>query len=328
MPRRIPLATRLACGLVAACTSLAALAQYPSRPINLIIPLAPGTGLDVIARSYAEKLSASLGRPVVAENKPGGSQVVAVNALLGAPADGHTLVVLTSGALSINPTVFKKLPYDYEKDFIPISLYLKSPFILVVNPSLPVRNVQELVAHARQQRGKLSFSSSGQATAPHLAGEMLNQLYGLDVIHVPYKNSPQSIADVAAGVVQMAWAEAGASQSLIRDGRIRALAVSSTTRLTTLPDIAPFAEAANQPGFEAVSWHALLVRAGTPADIVTRLHDEMKRIMREPDIQDRLLKIGLIPVESPSVDGIRDYFRSEADKWGGLVKKLGLAGSQ
>lgn len=301
---------------------------YPSRPVTVILPLAAGTGLDVVARTYAEKLSQSLGRPVVVENKPGGSQVVAINALLGAPADGHTLVVLTSGAIAINPTAFKKLTYDWQKDFVPISLYLKSPFILVVNPSLPVQTVKELVEYARANKGKLSYSSAGTSSAPHLAGEMLNMRFGLDITNVPYKNSPQSIADVASGTVQMAFAEAGASQSLIRDGRIRALAVSSLTRLATLPNIVPIAEATGMADFEAVSWHALLARAGTPREIVARLHDEMKRIMKEADVQQRLNNIGLIPVDSPSIEGIQQYFQSEAEKWGGLVNKLGLAGSQ
>jgi tripartite-type tricarboxylate transporter receptor subunit TctC len=301
---------------------------YPSRPVSIVLPLAAGTGLDVIARSYAEKLAQSLGRPVIVDNKPGGSQVVAINALLNAPADGHTLVVLTSGALSINPTVFKKLPYDAQKDFVPISLYLKSPFILVVNPALPIRSVPELIAYAKENKGKMSYSSAGISSAPHLAGEMLNLRFGLDLTNVPYKNSPQSIADVASGVVQMAFAEAGASQSLIKEGRIRALAVSSLTRLNTLPDVPPFAEVSGANDFEAVSWHVLVARAGTPREIVARLHDEMKRIMKEPDIQQRLTNIGLIPVDSPSIEGIQRYVQSESDKWGGLVKKLGLEGSQ
>lgn len=318
-------AAAAALGLMCCAT---AQAQYPSRPVSIVLPLAAGTGLDVVARTYAEKLSQSLGRPVVVENKPGGSQVVAINALLGAPADGHTLVVLTSGAIAINPTAFKKVPYDWQKDFVPISLYLKSPFILVVNPGLPVQTVRELVDYAKANKGKLSYSSAGTSSAPHLAGEMLNLRFGLDITNVPYKNSPQSIADVASGVVQMAFAEAGASQSLIRDGRLRALAVSSLTRLATLPNIAPIAEATGMADFEAVSWHALLARAGTPKEIIARLHDEMKRIMKEPDVQQRLNNIGLIPVDSPSIEGIQQYFQSEAEKWGGLVKQLGLAGSQ
>ncbi len=301
---------------------------YPSKQVAVIVPLAPGTGMDVLARAYGEKLSQSLGRPVIIENRPGASQIVGVNALLAAPPDGHTLLVATSGAMAINPSAFKKLPYDYQKDFIPLSLYVKSPFIMVVTPSLPVKTALEFIQYAKERPGKLSYSSANIMSAPHLAGELLNLRFGLSIVNIPYKDTPQSIADVASGTVQMAFAEAGASQALIKDGRIRALAVSSLTRLSTLPDVPPLAEAANVPDFEAVSWHVLFARAGTPQPVVARLHEEMKRIMSEPDIQSRIRGIGLIPFDSPSIEGIQRYIVSEEAKWGGIVKKLGLQGSQ
>ena len=200
--------------------------------------------------------------------------------------------------------------------------------MLVVNPKLPVKNALEFIQYARERPGKLSYSSANISSAPHLAGEMLNMRFGLNILNIPYKDTPQSIADVASGTVQMAFAEAGASQSLIRDGRIRALAVSSQQRLATLPDVPPLAEAANAPDFEAVSWHVLFARAGTPRPIVDRLHNEMKAIMNEPDVQQRLRGIGLIPFDTPPIDGIQRYIVSEEAKWGGIVKKLGLQGSQ
>ena len=227
---------------------------YPTKQISLIVPLAPGTGMDVIARAYGEKLSQSLGRPIIVENKPGASQIIGVNALLAAPADGHTLLVATSGPMAINPSFYKKLPYDYKTDFIPLSLYLKSPFILVVNSQLPAKTALEFIQYAKERPGKLSYSSANIGSAPQLAGAMLNLRFGLDILNVPYKDTPQSIADIASGLVQMAFAEAGASQAFIKDGRIRALAVSSQVRLGTLPDVPPLAEAANAPDFEAVSW--------------------------------------------------------------------------
>ncbi|MFM9971172.1 MAG: Bug family tripartite tricarboxylate transporter substrate binding protein [Burkholderiales bacterium] len=301
---------------------------YPSKQISIIVTLVPGTGMDIIARAYGEKLTQGLGRPVIIENKPGASQIIGVNALLAAPADGHTLLVATSGAMAINPSFFKKLPYDYQKDFTPVSLYLKSPFILVVNPKVPANTALEFIAYAKERPGKLSFSSANIGSAPQLAGEMLNMRFGLNIVNIPYKDTAQSIADIASGTVQMAFAEAGASQALIKDGRIRALAVSAQTRLSTLPDIPPLAEAANAPDFEAVSWHALFAKAGTPAPIIGRLHSEMKRVMAEADIQNRMRGIGLIPVDSPSVEGIQKYITDEEAKWGGIVRKLGLAGSQ
>jgi len=301
---------------------------YPSKTVSIIVTLVPGTGMDIIARAYGEKLAQSLGRPVIIENKPGAGQIIGVNALLAAPADGHTLLVATSGPMAINPSFYKKLPYDFQKDFIPVSLYLKSPFILVVNPQVPAKTALEFIQYAKDRPGKLSYSSANIGSAPHLAGAMLNLRFGLDILNVPYKDTAQSIADIASGTVQMAFAEAGASQAFIKDGRIRALAVSAQTRLSTLPDVPPLSEAANAPDFEAVSWHALFAKAGTPAPIIGRLHSEMKRIVNEPELVQRMRGIGLIPFDPPSVEGIQKYIVDEEAKWGGLVRKLGLAGSQ
>src|SRR5262245_34813979 len=205
-----------------AATLLGAAVQaqdYPSKPVTITLVLAAGTGLDVVARTWGEQLAQSLGRPVIFDNRPGANGIVAVNALKNLPADGHALLVATSAALALNRTTFKQLPYESAKDFVPVSLYLKSPFILIVHPSLPVRSVPELVKYAKARPGQLSYSSTGAGGAPRLATELLAQSFGLELIHVPYKNSPQSIVDVAAGHVQLAFAEAGASQRLIQDKR-------------------------------------------------------------------------------------------------------------
>ena len=323
------LSARNALAVLLPFLSLPAFSQsYPSKQISIIAVLVPGSGLDIIARSYGAKLSQTLGRPVIIENKPGGSQIVGVSALMGAPADGHTLLVVTSAAMAINQTMFKQLPYDPHKDLVPVSLYLKSPFILVINPKIPAQNALEFIQYVKERPGKLSFSSPGAAGLPRLSMEIMNARFGLDAVNIPYKDTAQSIADIASGTVQMAFAEAGASQALIRDGRIRALAVSSQVRLGSLPDVPTMAESTNTPDFEAVSWHVLVARAGTPQPIIARLHNEMKRIIAEPDIQDRMKGIGLIPVESPSVEDMQKYIASEAVKWGTVVRKLGMAGSQ
>src|SRR6476660_4826392 len=236
-------------------------AQYPNRPVTIIVPLAAGSGMDVLVRLYADKLSQSLGKPVIVENRPGASLMLAANAVAAAPPDGHTLLVSTSSAMAINFTLFKQVTYDPDRDFIPISLYVKSPFILVVNPEVPAKNVAELVAYIKQNQGKLSYSSPGAGVAQHLSMEFMKGQFGLEITHVPYRATPQSIQDIAAGHIALGWAEAGASIPLIKAGKLRALAVSSTTRLPLLPDVPPFAEAASAPGFEAVSWHMLLALA-------------------------------------------------------------------
>ncbi|MSQ62961.1 MAG: tripartite tricarboxylate transporter substrate binding protein [Betaproteobacteria bacterium] len=318
-----------------ACTaSLAMLANpaaaqtWPTKSVTIIVPLAPGTGMDTLVRLYAEKLSQSLDKPVIVDNRPGAALMLGASALAKSAPDGYTLGVSTSSAMAINPTLYKQILYDPEKDFVPISLYVKSPFILVINPALAARNVPELIKLAKEGAAPLSYSTPGAGTAQHLSAEFMKQKFGVNITHVPYKSSPQSVSDIVAGHVSMAFAEAGLSLPLIRDGKLRALAVSSSTRLPTLPDVLPFAEAASSPDFEAVSWHVLLAPAGTPRDIVDRLHEEMKRILAAPEMQQRIANLGLLALPTPSVDGVNQYMRAEREKWGSLVKSLGLAGSQ
>jgi tripartite-type tricarboxylate transporter receptor subunit TctC len=303
-------------------------AEYPERPVTIVVSLAAGSGMDVLVRLYADRLSQSLGKPVIVENRPGASLMLAANTVANSVPDGHTLLVSTSSAMAINLTLFKQVTYDPERDFAPISLYVKSPFILVVNPDLPVKSVPELIAYVKQNQGKLSYSSPGAGVAQHLSMEYMKNQFGLEITHVPYRATPQSIQDIAAGHVAMGWAEAGASIPLIREGKLRALAVSSATRLPLLPDVPPFAAAAPAPGFEAVSWHMLLAPAKTPRDIVERLHAEMKRALADPELKQKIETIGLIPFDTPSIEDLRTYRRAEQEKWGALVRKLGLEGSQ
>lgn len=319
----------LACAAFLAMLANPVAAQtWPAKTITIIVPLAPGTGMDTLVRLYAERLSQSLGKPVIVDNRPGAALMLGASALAKSAPDGYTLGVSTSSAMAINPTLYKQINYDPEKDFVPISLYVKSPFILVINPALPARSVPELIKLAKESSAPLSYSTPGAGTAQHLSAEFMKQKFGVQITHVPYKSSPQSVTDIVAGHVSMAFAEAGLSLPLIRDGKLRALAVSSITRLPTLPDVPPFAEAASSPDFEAVSWHVLLAPAATPRDIVDRLHEEMKRILAAPDIQQRIANLGLLAQPTPSVEGVQQYLRAEREKWGGLVKSLGLAGSQ
>ena len=302
--------------------------EYPSKQITIVLVLAAGTGLDVIARTWGEHLAQSLGRPVIFDNRPGANGIVAANAVKNAPADGHTLLVGTSAALALNPTTYKQLSYDPAKDFIPVVVYLKSPFILIVHPSLPVRSVKELAAYVKARPGQLSYSSTGPGGAPRLATEMFMQNFGLTITHVPYKNSPQAIIDIAAGHVQLGFAEAAASRPFIRDKRLRALAVSSLTRFNSLPEVPTLAEATARPELEAVSWHALTAPAASPRAVVNRLHGEMSRVLKMPEVNKAIASLDLIPVIPASVEENQQYIAAEARKWGDLIRKLGLAGSQ
>ena len=301
---------------------------YPTRPITMIVSLAAGSGMDVIVRAYGEPLSQRLGKPVIIDNRPGATNIIAANALVTAPADGYTFLVATSGTVAINPAIFKKLPYDVAHDFVPVSLYVKSPFVLVVNPALPVHSVSDLIAYAKERPGTLNFSSSGIGGAPHLVSEMLNRRFALGMQHVPYKSGPQAIGDVAGGHVSLAFTEAGAALPLVASGQLRAIAVSSATRIPMLPDVPSIAEATGLPDFEAVSWHALIAKTGTPPEIVARMHEEMQRATALPGVREKIAAVGLIPMDSPSVAEMQHYFAAETAKWGALVKSLGLEHSQ
>ncbi|MBM3528996.1 MAG: tripartite tricarboxylate transporter substrate binding protein [Alphaproteobacteria bacterium] len=302
--------------------------NYPTKNINLIVSIGPGTGMDVLARLYAEKLSQAFGRPVVVENKPGAATMLAATMAAQSEPDGHTMVILTSGALAINQHLYKKINYNPETDFTPISLYVKSPLILVVNPKLQIKDVKEFVAHAKQAKPPLTYASVGAGAFQHITMEFAKQRFGFDATHVPYRTTGQSVADMIAGHVATGFVEAGASIPSIKEGKLRALAVSSLTELPLLPGVPPFAKAAGVPDFESVSWHALMVPSKTPKPIVDRLHAEMKKIMSDPVMVKRAADIGLIPFETPSIDGINAYIKSERVKWGTLVDKIGLRGSQ
>lgn len=302
--------------------------DYPAKPITIVVPLAAGSGMDTVARLYADKLQQSLGKPVIIDNRPGAALMLAAQAVAAAPPDGYTLVLATTSSLAINPTLYKQINYDPEKSFTPIALYLKSPFILAVNPDLPAKNVNELIALARSRKDPLNYSSPGAGVAQHLSIEYMKSKFGLQMTHVPYRNTPQSILDIASGHVHLGFVEAGAGLPLIKDGKLRALAVSSSTRLPALPETPPFAEASGQKDFEAVSWHAMLAPAGTPDAIIQKLHGEMKRIMAEPEMREKVATLGLIPFDTPPVADLRVYLRQEREKWGALVRSLGLEGTQ
>jgi tripartite-type tricarboxylate transporter receptor subunit TctC len=302
--------------------------SYPSKNITIVVSIGAGTGMDVLVRVYAEKLAAVLGKPVVVENRPGAATMLAAQSVATAPPDGHTMVVLTSSALSINQWLYKQMNYSPDNDFTPICLYVKSPLILVGNPSLPIKSVPEFIKYAKEANPPLNYASIGAGAFQHISMEFAKQRFGFNATHVPYKNTGQSVTDIVAGHIQTGFVEAGASIPLIKDGKLRALAVSSSSPLPQLPDVPPFSVAAGAPDFEAVSWHVLMVPSKTPKDIVDRLHAEMKKIMSDLDMKSKAANIGLIPIDTPSVDGINDYIKSERVKWGALVKQIGLEGSQ
>jgi tripartite-type tricarboxylate transporter receptor subunit TctC len=314
--------------VTAVLTTPAAAQDYPSRPVTIVVPLAAGSGMDALTRLYGDRLAAGLGKPVVIENKPGAALMLAASAVATAPPDGHTLLVSTSSVIAINPVLYKKVNYDAQKDFAPISFYVKSPFILVVNPNVPAKTVPELIKYVKETTTPVTFASTGTGTALHLAGEYMKQRFGLNMTHVPYRATGQSLADIVAGHVTMSFAEAGATLPLIREGKLRVLAVSAGTRIPSLPDVPTFAEAADVSDFEMVSWHMLFAPSATPQPVLARLNSEMNKIMASPDMREKITAIGLLPVGTPSLAEIQAFIGAEREKWGSLIRKLGLEGTQ
>jgi tripartite-type tricarboxylate transporter receptor subunit TctC len=317
----------LLCAVLLASAPVRGEDHYPSRALTIVVSLAAGSGMDAITRLYAEKLSEALGKPVIVENKSGAATTLAANQVAHAPADGYTLVVLTSIALSINPTLFKQLNYD-PQDFTPISLYVKSPFVLVIDPALPAKTLSEFADFARKANLPLTYASIGTGSVQHMSMEFAKKRLGFEATHVPYRSTPQSVTDLMGGHIAASFLEAGLSMPLIKEGKLRALAVSSAQRLPLLPDVPPFAEASGAADYEGVSWHMLLVPAKTPQPIVDRLYAEMKRIMQAPEMREKIAALGLIPNDSPSIPEMRSYIQAEHLKWGTMVKQLGLEGTQ
>jgi len=292
----------------------------------LIVPFAPGGSVDIVARIAGQKLAERLGKPVVVENRPGGSTLVAASAVAKASPDGYTLMIAPSGTLAINATLYNKLPYDPLRDFAAVALITVVPLVLVVNPALPVRSVPDLISLSKEKPGQLSYASAGAGSSLHLAAELFKGLTGIELTHVPYKGGAPAMSDVVAGHVSLMFADTGVALPQIREGNVRALGVSSMARLSAAPDIPSIAEAV--PGYDAASWQMVVAPAGTPKEIVAKLRGEIAAVMASPDIRERLAQIGLIAVVSPPPEDVKRFLKSEITRWGAIVQRAGLAGSE
>ena len=314
-----------AIALLACAWSAASAQTFPSRPVMLVVPLGAGGAMDVIIRTMGPKLTEQLGQPMIVENKTGGGTVTAAQYVAKAAPDGYTLLVAPSGTLTTNAVLYKTLPYDPVRDFVPVALYTKVPFVLVVNPSLPINNVADLVRYSKGG-GALSYASTGTGAVPHLATELLKSALGIEMTHVPYRGAPPALTDVVAGYVQVTFADPSLAPPMMKDGKVRAIGVSSLSRIGIMPDVPPLAEA-GVPGFEAVSWHMVVAPAGTPPDVIEKLHAAFKAVGKLPEIQEKLVGMGLIPIDTPSVGDLRKFLEAEMGKWRQQVEKAGIAGS-
>jgi tripartite-type tricarboxylate transporter receptor subunit TctC len=293
----------------------------------MVVPYAAGGGLDVLARSLAQHLSKQLGNSVVVENRPGAGTTIGAASVAKAAPDGYTIMLGTSSAFAINVTLRKKLPYDPAKDFVPVALVANAPFMLLVNPAVPVHSLAELIAYVKARPGKLSYGSAGPGSPQHLCMELLKTMTGMDIVHVPYKGDAPALTDLIAGNIPMAFSEPTPVLPLMQDGKVRPLAVSSATRLPTMPDI-PTVSEAGASGFNFVSWQMIVAPAATPKPIVERLHREIKTVLDLPEIKAEFARTARISVDYPPVEALQDYMKSEIVRMGKIVEKAGLKASQ
>jgi tripartite-type tricarboxylate transporter receptor subunit TctC len=316
LKRCIVLALAALSGFAAAGGALAQ--PYPNRPIRFVIPYPPGGASDVTARTLGAKLSESLGQPVVIENRPGANGIIALENVAKSPPDGYTLLMANLGPNAINAAVYSKLPYDSIKDFTPVILTTLVPQILVVNSALPVASVRELIAMAKAQPGKITFASAGNGASNHLSGELFRSMAGIDIAHVPYKGDTPAMTDVIAGQVAMMFPTAIAATPHVKGGRLRALAVSSKKRVGSLPEL-PTVDEAGLPGFEAVSWGGVMGPGGMPHDIINKLNAEFTRILKLPEVSEKLSGLGA-EIVAGTPEEFASYLQAEIAKWGKVAR--------
>jgi tripartite-type tricarboxylate transporter receptor subunit TctC len=312
----------LAAAILTTAGSLAAgsaLAQsWPQRPIKIVVTFPTGGAPDILARIFSER--AQLGQPVVVDNRPGAGGNIGADVVAKSPADGYTIVMGTVGTHSINGAMYAKMPYDMVRDFTPVSLVASTPNLLVVNNDLPVKTVGELIAYMKANPNKLSFGSPGVGTSVHVSGELFKSMTGTTMTHVPYKGRQYAIPDLVGGSIQLMFDNMPSAIPMAREGKIRAVAVTSATRSPAAPEIPTVAETI--PGFEATSWFAIFAPANTPRPLVDRFNAEIQRVFKLPEVQQRLATLGLDPVLS-SPEELARYQAAEIAKWAKVVKESG-----
>ena len=294
---------------------------WPTRPVRIVVPYAPGAFTDIAARAFAFELSQQLGQQFVVDNRTGAGGSVGGEAVARANRDGHTLLLAANGTIAVAPHLIRNLTYDAQRDLAPISNVVTSPLALVVNPSVPAKSVKELIALAQAKPGSINFASSGNGSTGHLAVELFKVAAKIDLVHVPYRGAGPAMTDLIAGQTQMQITAVSGALQFINSGKLRALGVTAPKRLAVLPDLPAIAE--TLPGYEVISWYGLLTTAGTPRTIVDRLNAETVKAVANPELRNRLVALGLDP-ETSTPEAFGALIRSESAKWGKLIKQLGV----
>ena len=312
-------------GILAAAAAIAAgqpaLAEYPEKPVHLVVPFPAGGATDLMARSLGQKLGERLGKPIVVDNRGGAGGTIAAEAVASAPPDGYTLFFATMGTLAINPSLYSKLRYDPVKDFAPISLTHSTANMLVVHPSVGATNVKELIALAKAKPGTLTFASAGNGSSSHLSGEMFKSIAGIDITHVPYKGTGPAMADLLTGRVSMMIDTISAHIENVNAGKVRALGVTSAKRSPAAPNVPTLAES-GLTGFDVSIWLGVLAPAATPKDIVARLNAEIAKVMADPGMKKQLASQGIEPMSS-TPEAFAATIKTDMAKWGKVVKASG-----
>jgi len=300
---------------------------YPSRPVTIVVPLGAGGGSDLLARLVAQKLERRLGKPFVVENRPGGSTAIAAVFVARANPDGYTLLQATSTTMAVNVTLAKKLAYDPAKDFAPVALLTASPFVLTVGVDSPVKSVADLIALLRSKPGALNYGSAGPGTMHHLSTELMLSLTGTQMQHIPYKATPPAVTDLLAGRLQVLFGDGPSVLPQIREGKLRALAVSTAKRSPATPDV-PTMQEAGIAGFESAAWQMIVAPAGTPSHIVTLLNKEVGAIFSETEVIQELTSRGMGPQLTDSPEQLQEFVKAEIERWSPIVRRAGVAGTQ
>jgi tripartite-type tricarboxylate transporter receptor subunit TctC len=300
-------------------------ADYPNRQVNFIVPFAPGGGTDILGRLIGQKLSDRFGKPFVVENRPGAGTVTAAVQVAKSTPDGYTIMMATSGTLAMNTTLYRKLPYEPGKDLLLVAVICNVPFVLVVNPALPVNSVADLVKLAKER--PLSYGSGGAGAFHHLMGELFKTTLGIPMTHVPYKGTLPALNDVIAGHIQLMFSDLSPAYPLIQAGKVRALGVTTARRPAAAPDIPPLAEV-GVPGFDWAAWQSVAAPGGTPNEIIATLNGAVNAAIAEPEVEKQLVGLQFIPVGKGSPEELDHFVKSETVRWAKVLQQAGVAGSE
>ena len=315
-----------ACGAIAlvvlsSCAYVASAQTYPAKPVRVLVGFPPGSAVDITARTVGARITDTLGQPFIVESRPGASSNIATEVAAKAPPDGYTLFLATI-ANTINATLYPKLPFDFVRDFAPLILTAATPNLLAVHPSLPVRSVAELIALAKKRPGQLNYASSGAGSSPHLSAELFKSMTGVKMTHIPYKGSPLAVADLVAGEVALMFSPTSTVLPHVQVGRLRALGISTSSRLASLPDLPTIAEA-GLPGYETITWFGFVAPAGTPAPVIARLNSDILKVLQSTDVRRTFAAQG-IEALGGTPEQFAAYIRDEIAKWAKVIRTAGM----